>query len=125
MAIIRKDKYLKDIANRVGRGSMFFEADDRPALLMGGHQVYVSSVGFDTLSGEMTYAVSNLKGEVLPSARGSRRLGELDIRSLASVSEVVSRYSDLRRERTRNLVNVETRMRQITPSKRPVKGVSF
>ena len=114
MAIIRKDKYLKDIANRIGRGSMFFEADDRPALLMGGHQVYVSSVGYDMLSGEMTYAVSNLKGEVLPSARGIRRLGEL-----------VSRYSDLRRERTRNLVNVETRMRQITPLKRPVKGVSF
>lgn len=124
MAFINKDKYLKDIATRVGRGSMFFEAEDRPSLMMGGRQVYVSSVGFDTLSGEMTYTVSNQRGEILPSAKGIRPVRELDIKSLASVDRMVVQYSDLRRERTRNLVNMEARMRQVSP-KRPVKGVSF
>ena len=124
MAIIKKDKYLKDIAQRIGRGSVFFEAEDRPSLMMGGRQVFVSSVGFDLLSGEMTYSVSNSTGEILPSARGVRRLGELDIKSLNEVSRVVATYADLRMERTRNLVNLENRVRQVSP-KRGLKGVSF
>ena len=124
MAIIKKDKYLKDIAQRIGRGSMFFEAEDRPSLMMGGRQVFVSSVGFDLLSGEMTYSVSNSKGEVLPSAKGVRRLGELDVKSLSELGRVVGPYAELRKERTRNLVNLESRMYQSSP-KRSVKGVSF
>ena len=124
MAIIKKDKYLKDIAQRIGRGSVFFEAEDRPSLMMGGRQVFVSSVGFDLLSGEMTYSVSNSTGEILPSTRGVRRLGELDIKSLNELSRVVAAYADLRMERTRNLVNLENRVRQVSP-KRGLKGVSF
>ena len=122
MAIIKKDKYLKDIATRSGRSAMYFEAEDRPSLMMGGRQVYVSSVSFDQLSGEMIYTVSNMKGETLPSARGIRRLGELDVKSLSDVGRVVGRYTEMRQARTRNLVNVETRMRQMA-GKRPVKGI--
>lgn len=124
MAIINKNKYLKDIATRIGRGSVFFEVEDRPSLMMGGRQVYVSSVGYDTLLGEMAYTVSNERGDILTSSKGIRPVKELDIKSLVSVSHVVAEYSALRQERTRNLVNMEARMRQVSP-KRPVKGVSF
>lgn len=124
MAIIKKDKFLKDIATRVGRGSMFFEMEDRPSLMMGGRQVYVSSVGYDNLSGEMAFSVSNSKGEVLSSAKGIRRLADMDAKSLSAVSAVVSEYADLRAQRTRNLVNLETRMQQVAV-RRHAKGITF
>ena len=124
MAIIKKDKFLKDIATRIGRGQMYFEMEDRPSLMMGGRQVYVSSVGYDNLSGEMAFSVSNSKGEILSSARGIRRLADMDAKSLSTVCDVVNEYASLRAERTRNLVNMETRMRQVT-GRRPVKGVTI
>lgn len=125
MAIVKKEKYLKDIAQRIGRGSMFFEAEDRPMFMMGGRQVFVSSVGYDNLSGEMAYIVSNQEGRVLPSAKGVRCLAELDITSLVKVQDVVKTYDGLRKERTRNLVNMETRMRLVSVARRPAKGISF
>lgn len=124
MAIIRKEKYMKDIAIRIGRGSMFFEAEDRPSLMMGGRQVFVSSVGFDLLSGEMTYQVSNSKGEILPSAKGVRPLAELDVKSLSGIDKVVGEYADLRRSRTRNLINVESRLR-LSSKNRPAKSLTI
>lgn len=124
MAIINKEKYLKNIAFRLGRGSVFFEAEDRPSLMMGGRQVFVSSVGYDFLSGEMTYSVSNQKGEILPSAKGVRRLVELDVKSLSGIDKVVGYYSELRRNRSRNLVNVETRLRQSARTRSP-KGMAL
>ena len=123
MAIIRKEKYLKDIAMRVGRGTMHFEDEDRPVVQMGGRQVYVAAVGYDFLLGEMAYSVANERGDILSSARGVRRLGELDIKTLASVGAKVGEYAAMRQERMRNLVNIESRMRQV--SRKAAKGVSF
>lgn len=124
MAIIKKEKYLKDIAMRIGRNSMFFEAEDRPSLMMGGRQVFVSSVGYDLLSGEMTYTVSNKAGSTLLSEKGVRKLAELDIKTLSGLDEVVKRYEELRKSRTRNINNVSSRLLQ-TVGKRPFKGPSF
>ena len=111
MAIINKDKYLKDIASRVQRGAMYFEAEDRPVLDMGGRRVYVSSVAFDLERGELTYEVSNAKGDVLPSVHGVRSLRALDIKSLSAVGSVVKAYQQMQIDRERNLVNIESRVR--------------
>ena len=110
MAIINKDKYLKDIAARIQRGAMYFEAEDRPGLDMGGRKVFVSSVSFDQDRGELAYTVSNSKGEVLPSIHGVRNLRELDIKTLSTVSGVVRRYQDLQLRREQNLTNIESKM---------------
>ena len=111
MAIINKDKYLKDIASRVKRGAMYFEAEDRPGLDMGGRQVFVSSVAFDLDRGELTYQVSNVRGDVLPSVHGVRNLRELDIKTLSTISGVVRTYQGMQLSRERNLVNIESRVR--------------
>lgn len=124
MAVIRKDKYLKDIATRIGRGSMFFEMEDRPSVMMGGREVFVGSIGYDNLCGEMTYTVSNSRGDVLPTAHGVRRLVELDVRTLSQLSGLVGEYQRLRQSRTQNLVNLETRMRSLEP-KRPGRGLTL
>ena len=92
--------------------------------MMGGRQVFVSSVGFDLLSGEMTYQVSNSKGEILPSAKGVRPLAELDVKSLSGIDKVVGEYADLRRSRTRNLINVESRLR-MSSKNRPAKSLTI
>ena len=89
MAIINKDKYLKEIASLVHKGEMVFEAVDRPSLEMGGRQVYVGSVAFDLDLGELTYSVQNRAGDTLASAHGVRRLSGLDGKSLAAVTGIV------------------------------------
>lgn len=119
MAIINKDKYLKDIASLVHKGVMDFELNDRPALEMGGRRVYVGGVAFDYDLGELTYTVQGREGALLPTEHGVRRLSQLDVRSLAAVSDTVRRYAGLRRERERNLVNVESRLRQLSGPKGP------
>ena len=123
MAIIKKDKYLKDIATRIGRGSVYFEEEDRPMLLMGGRQVYVASVGYDFLLGEMAYTVSNDRGDILPSAHGARRLAELDFKTLSKIGETVNEYSALRRERSRNMANIQARVGRLSENRR--KGVTL
>ena len=123
MAIIKKEKFLKDIAMRIGRGTMHFEAEDRPEVMMGGRQVFVSAVGYDFLLGEMAYSVSNGRGDILPSAHGVRKLGDLDVKTLSAVQSTVNEYARLRQERTRNLVNIESRVRQAAP--RQMKGIGI
>ena len=123
MAIVKKEKFLKDIAMQLGRRTVHFEEEDRPSLMMGGRRVYVAAVGYDFLLGGMAYSVSNARGDILPSSHGVRQLGELDVKSLLAVKMAVDEYSRLRRERTRNLVNIESRMRQT--SKKSVKRPSL
>ena len=109
MAIINKDRYLKDIAAAVRRGALYFESQDRPALEMGGRQVFISSVSYDMDSGTLSYAVSNARGDVLPSAHGVRPLSNLDARSLLEVSKTVGRYAALRQRRDENLIQLASR----------------
>ena len=119
MAIVKKEKYLKDIAALVHKGVMDFEGDDRPSLEMGGRKVYVSSVGFSYDLGELTYKVSTREGTELASAHGLRPLSGLDQKTLSAVSDAVRRYAVLRRERERNLVNVESRLRAVAKNPAP------
>lgn len=118
MAIINKDKYLMEIASLVRKGSYEFEPGDRPAVRMGGRDVFISSVGFDMERGELTYTVSNEAGEILPSAHGERPLSVLDARTLGTVGGTVRRYAELRRERERNQVNIEARLDAVRRSGR-------
>lgn len=113
MAIINKDKYLKDIGALVKKGVMYFEADDRPQLEMGGRKVFVSSVSYDMERGDLTYAVSNQKGDILPSAHGVRPLAGLDARTLSAIGKKVHEYAELRSQRERNLINVESRLQTV------------
>ena len=117
MAIVNKDKYLKDIGALVKKGVMYFEAEDRPQL-----KVFVSSVSFDMDRGDLTYTVTNQKGEILSSAHGVRPLSGLDIQTLASVGKVVRNYAELKSQRERNLVNVESRLQTVA---RRRSGVSL
>lgn len=109
MAIINKDRYLKDIAAAVRRGVMDFELQDRPVLEMGGYKVFVSSVSYDMDHGELTFSVSNSKGETLASSHGVRPLSKLDAKSLSEVASVVRRYESLRRKRSENLMQIASR----------------
>lgn len=119
MAIIKKEKYLKDIASRLGNRALYFEKGDRPTVQMGGRQVYVSSVAYDREMGEMTFTVRNDRDELLQSEHGPRPLSQLDINTLSKVGESVRKYAALRLERERNLINVESRLRAVG------KGVSL
>lgn len=123
MAIINKDKYLKDIAARVQRGAMDFEEGDRPELDMGGRKVYVKGVHFDLDRGMLAYTVCNSKGDVLPSVHGMRSLSELDIKSLSAVSKEVIKYHDLQLQRERNLNVINNRLR--SSAKRPQVGINL
>ena len=111
MAIVRKEKYLKDIASLVKKGALYFEGDDRPVVSMGGRQVFVSSVAYDMESGEMTYRVSDEAGREYASGHGVRPLSNLDIKTLVNVAESARKYAALHRERERNIVNIEARVR--------------
>ncbi len=113
MAIINKDKYLKDIGSLVQKGVMYFDADDRPRLEMGGRKVFISSVSYDMDRGDLTYTVSNQNGVVLPSAYGVRPLAELDSKTLSSVSEAVHKAAALRVSRENNILNVESRLQMV------------
>lgn len=123
MAIVKKEKFLKDIAMRLGRGSMHFEEEDRPVVMMGGRQVFVAAVGFDNLLGGMAYSVANANGEILPSAHGVRKLSDLDVKTLAAVGSVVVEYARMRQERSRNVTNIQSRLHET--SRRSGKGLSL
>lgn len=120
MALINKDRYLKDIASRVQRGAMYFEQGDRVAVEMGGRKVFVNSVFMSHDRGELAYTVANAAGEVLPSAHGMRPLRDLDVRTLSAVTKVVSRYAAMRLERERNISRIASQVmgikRKLVPS---------
>lgn len=116
MAVINKDKYLKDIASHVPKRGLYFEGDDRPAVMMRGRQVYISSVAFDPELEQLTYTVANKRGDVFTSEHGERRLSALDVRTLSSVSDTVRRYALLRGQRERNELNIASRLRMAAPS---------
>ncbi len=106
MAISLKDKYLKAIAQAVGRGAVDFEAEDRPRLEMGGRQVYVGSVYYDLDRGELAFSVCNERGDVYPSVHGMRPLSSLDQRTLSGLREVTDRYRRMRVRRDENLSRI-------------------
>lgn len=122
MAIINKDKYLREIASLVQKGAYHFEPADRPSLMMAGRKVFISSVEFDLDSQELNYTVSNEKGDVLLSALGERRLAGLDMKTLAAVGGKVREYAELRSQRERNQVNIESRLATVRRN-RPALGI--
>lgn len=123
MSIVNKDKFVKDIASKVMKGTVHFEMEDRPSLMMGGRKVYVDSVSYDPLIGELTNSVSNENGDILRSRHGVRPLKELEPSVLRDVSEKVSAYVSMRVQRAKNIVNLESRLGR--SRKRPVAGVSM
>lgn len=110
MAIIKKDKHLKDIASRVQCGSMYFEEEDRPRFEMGGRSVQLSRVYFDRDSARLCYELCDAKGQVLLSDHGARALRELDVRTLSKVADAVRSAHALGLKREKNLVNVRARL---------------
>ena len=119
MAITNREKYLKGIASLVHKGALHIEAEDRPVVMMGGRKVYISSVAFDTERDDLTYTVSNAKGEVIPSAHGERLLSGLDIGTLSGVEGAVRRYAAFLRDREHNLINVESRLKTVAKHTAP------
>ena len=117
MAILNKEKYLKDIAALVQKNAMDFEAKDRPSLMMDGTKVWIGSVAYDHDSGQFSYTVQDEAGREYASAHGMRPLSGLDVKTLRTVSEVVTRYAGLRRERGRNLVNIDARLGAVNRSR--------
>lgn len=110
MAIINKEKHLREIASLVQKGTFEFEPEDRPAIRMGGREVFISSVGYDFDAECLTFNVSNAAGDILPSAYSVRPLAALDVKTLSAVGGKVRQYSSLRVERERNQVNIESRL---------------
>lgn len=120
MALINKDRYLKDVASRVQRGAMYFEQGDRIAIEMGGRKVFVNSVFMSHDRGELAYTVANAAGEVLPSVHGMRPLRDLDVRTLSAVTKVVNKYAAMRLEREKNISRIASQVnatrRKLIPS---------
>ena len=67
-------------------------------------------VAFDMDLGELTYSVSDSKGEELLSRHGVRPLAQLDVNTLGKVEQSARKYAALRMERQRNIINVESRL---------------
>ena len=107
MGIVNKEPFIRDICNRVSRGAVYFDKDDRPALEMGGKKVFISSVSFDQSLGRMTYSVSREDGALALSKHGPRLLEHLDAGTLSmvnrSVREACRRTVSLRRDNVRSL----------------------
>lgn len=122
MAIINKEKYLKDIAASVMRGAMLFEKEDRPALNMNGREVFISGVYYDLDRGELAYSVSDARNRILPSVHGVRMLADLDVFTLADVSDTVSMYHDYSMSRARSLETVRSAMK--SPAVQPAAAVA-
>lgn len=123
MAVLNKEKYLKDIASLVRKGAVYFDEADRPEIDMGGRKVFVSGVSYDQDSGEMAFVVSNSSGVELPSAKGPRALSSLDQRTLVAVRDRVREYAGYKRGRGLDLVNIEAARR--IASGRKAAGVSI
>lgn len=113
MAVTNREKYLKGIASRVRKGALHFEGEDRPRVMMGGHEVFISSVSYDTERCDLVYEVSSKAGKPIASQNGERLLSGLPLDTLAAVDAAVTRYASLRRERERNIVNVESRLKAV------------
>ena len=111
MAVISKNKYLKDIAAALQRGRMYFEKNDRPSFMMGGFKAFVHDVWFDFDSGEINYNICNSNGEVFASAHGVRCLSELDAPTLAAVSKVVKEYHQMALKRQDSLERISSRVK--------------
>lgn len=120
MAIINKDMYLRDIALLVGKGGLSFDMGHRPGFEVDGRKVFVGSVSFDAERSALTYTLCNEAGKVYPSARGVRELSRLDVSVLSTVRTEAQEAARLRSRRTRNLVNIESRLREA--SRRNVPG---
>lgn len=114
MAVINKDKYLKDIAAAVQRGVMYFDEGDRPRMEMGGHVVFISSVSYDMDSGELAYTVSNAKGDILPSSHGVRKASQLDVKMLSVLANTAGQYRALRQRREQNISRVVSRVASLS-----------
>lgn len=111
MPVVNKEKYLREIASLVRKGSLEFAPERRPSLEMGGRTVYVKGVSFDIERGELGYEICSEKGDVLSSVNGFRPLARLDQRSLLSVRDASREAFGARVQRGRNLSNIESRVR--------------
>lgn len=110
MAVINKEKHLREIASLVRKGSFHFEPDDRPAVVMGGREVFVASVAFDPELECLTYTVRDAAGTRLASRLGERRLDALDTGTLAAVCVRAREYAALRSGRENDIVNIRSRL---------------
>lgn len=117
---INKHKYLREIASLVQKGAFHFDSEDRPAVSMGGRQVFIKSVGYDMDGGGVTFTVAGPDGRDIPSAHGMRPVSNLDGATLKVLGATVRRYADLRVQREQNLVNVESRVREAVRRPSPV-----
>lgn len=111
MAVVNKAKFLMAIARLVAKGSVSFEGKDRPSFEADGKKLFIGGVSFDQEKGELVYSLLDGAGRLLSSRNGNRPLEGLDVRTLSTVSEMVRNYSNLRRQRQRNIVNIESRLR--------------
>lgn len=110
MAVINKDRYLKDIAAALQRSRMYFDKKDRVSFMMGTTKVYISDLSFDFDNGEINYNVSNERGDIFASAHGVRLLREVDVNTLASLSELVDRYHKLALKRQESLGRISSQL---------------
>lgn len=125
MAIINKQKYLRDIYSLVGKGTVHFEESDRPRFEMGGRTVFVTDVSFDYDLCGMAYNICSETGMYLPTSHGVRPISQLDVNVLKDLSEKGVHLTSLKKERTRNLVAVESRVRNVGRSAGAGHGMSF
>ena len=110
MAIINKDRYLRDIARHIGKGEMSFEQESRVGIEVGGTKAFVKGVAFDAERGEITYELCDDAGKVYTSSRGPRPLSGLGVRDLSKVSRVVTEAARIRSQRMANIVNIRSRL---------------
>ena len=110
MAVIRKERYLREIASCVRKGSLRFDEVDRPVLQVGGRDCYLSGLSYDVLSGEIVYTLSDKAGNVLPSAHGVRPVEGLPAGVLSDLAVKAGRYSRLRADKERNIANIRSRV---------------
>ena len=126
MAILQKDRFIRDIAGAVGRGAMHFEKEDSPAVMIGGRQYFISSVFFDSYESKLAYELSDSRGAVIPSAFGLRPLSDLPSNLLKETRDVVQEYAAYRRNRVKNIVNLVNRTVPEQQKGRQVRrGVGF
>ena len=126
MAILQKDRFIRDIAGAIGREAMHFEKEDSPAVMIGGRQYFISSVFFDSYESKLAYELSDARGVVIPSAFGLRPLSDLPSNLLKETRDVVQEYAAYRRNRVKNIVNLVNRTVPEQQKGRQVRrGVGF
>lgn len=110
MAIINKDRYLRDIARHIGKGEMSFDLENRVGIEVGATKAFVKGVAFDAERGELTYELCDAEGKVYTSSRGARPLSGLGVKDLSKVSAVVTEAARIRSQRMANIVNIRSRL---------------